>query len=223
MDISFTSEEDEDEITSVKAKINTSDLYYDTNKSGGGKPIRTLEHPKRTIDAHSASDITHIRNGSRHRGRKRQYTQTRSKSAGKKSFDDILSLINHSNISGSRRGMSRHNLKNLIAENQAEENERYLNDYLRQKEHILRERAHRLLQMGQISLQNNNNKSRMTIDSTKKTNSSYNRGSQQHQNNKENRNNNNSYRSKSRTNIKPEYAWMDHAKTYNYVKRKNMR
>ena len=147
MDISFTSEEDEDEITSVKAKINTSDLYYDTNKSGGagGKPIRTLEHPKRTIDAHSVSDI---RNVSKQRGRKRQYTQTRSKSAGKKSFDDILSLINHSNISGSRRGMSRHNLKNLVAENQAEENERYLNDYLRQKEHILRERAHRLLQMG---------------------------------------------------------------------------
>jgi hypothetical protein len=117
MDISFTSEEDEDEIASVKAKINTSDLYYDTNKSGG-KPISRsiLEHPKRTIDAHSASDITHIRNGSKHRGRKRQYTQTRSKSAGKKSFDDILSLINHSNVSGSRRGMSRHNLKNLIAD-----------------------------------------------------------------------------------------------------------
>jgi hypothetical protein len=75
MDISFTSEEDEDEIASVKAKINTSDLYYDTNKSGG-KPIRRsiLEHPKRTIDAHSASDITHIRNGSKQRGRKRQYT-----------------------------------------------------------------------------------------------------------------------------------------------------
>ena len=62
----------------------------------------------------------------------------------------------------------------------------------------------------------------MTIESTKKTNSSYNRNPQ-HQNNKENRNNNNSYRSKSRTNSKPEYAWMDHAKTYNYVKRKNMR
>ena len=64
----------------------------------------------------------------------------------------------------------------------------------------------------------------MTIESTKKTTSSFNRGSQQqHQNNKENRNNNNSYRSKSRGNNKPEYAWMDHAKTYNYVKRKSMR
>ena len=119
MDISFTSEEDEDEVESVKAKINTSDLYYDTNKSGGGnRPIRTLEHPKRTIEAYSVSDISHIRNGSKNsRGRKRQYTQTRSKSAGKKSFDDILSLINHSNISGSRRGISRQNLKNIVAEN----------------------------------------------------------------------------------------------------------
>lgn len=72
MDISFTSEEDDDEIASVKAKINTSDLYYDTNKSGAGsKPIRTLEHKKRTIDAHSVSDISHVRNTSKQRGRKR--------------------------------------------------------------------------------------------------------------------------------------------------------
>lgn len=37
MDISFTSDEEDDDNASVKAKINTSDLYYDTNKSGKGK------------------------------------------------------------------------------------------------------------------------------------------------------------------------------------------
>jgi hypothetical protein len=62
----------------------------------------------------------------------------------------------------------------------------------------------------------------MTIVSSKKTTSSYNRSY-----NKENRNNiNGSQRSKvggSRTSgnlRRPEYAWMDHAKTYNYINRK---
>jgi hypothetical protein len=79
MDISFTSDEDEvDDNMSVKAKINSSDLYYDTNKSGGGanKPLRTIEHnypQKRQTAAHSVSDTSHIRNQSK-RGRRRQYT-----------------------------------------------------------------------------------------------------------------------------------------------------
>ena len=47
MDISFTSDDD-DEGDSLKAKgNNTSDLYYDTNKSGGKKrlPLQTIDHP----------------------------------------------------------------------------------------------------------------------------------------------------------------------------------
>ncbi len=71
MDISFTSDEEDDDNASVKAKINTSDLYYDTNKSGKGEkrlpPLRTLEIPaRRPTASHSVSDTSHVRKTSKH-------------------------------------------------------------------------------------------------------------------------------------------------------------
>lgn len=130
MDISFTSDEEEE-------------LYYDTVKAEAKSQSRTLEPP-------SADHSTYLQ--LRNRGvsqdacakrRKRSH----SKSVGKRSYDDALSLFSRSDAARS---------KSRISSTKKQEpaigggTDKYLSEYLKQKEEVLKERANRLLQLSQL-------------------------------------------------------------------------
>jgi hypothetical protein len=136
MDISFSSDEEDA----------NSERYFDTTKQEGN-----LEGVKQYQNLRAKSKQSNAQ----------KPNKTRTKSIGKKSFDDVLSIVNRSvkSRASSRRSTSRP-ASNLITFNKpntakkelnlVEATDHYLNDYLRQKEEVLKDRAQRLINMSSL-------------------------------------------------------------------------
>ncbi|TNV82682.1 hypothetical protein FGO68_gene8020 [Halteria grandinella] len=133
MDISFTSDE---------ADV-VSERYFDTVKAQARSLPRTEEPQQRETTTYQK---LRPKRKQSHEVGMRQRQQPRHNSLGKKSFDDVLSLVARSirSRASSKRSTSR------ITPGPAEANERFLSDYLRQKEEVLKERAQRLLNLSQL-------------------------------------------------------------------------